>query len=263
MRISQVGGDLLMATVDGILPVSAAISKGKAELELAAVTRNIKSMWRDEVLDKRDQPWTLCNWDEYGGIFVTLPGGAPGQRRCLGVNSATGAWCRFTGWDATCFMQACAATCFSARRTASSCRPTAPAMMMACPTWRPWSAAGKCFSRRRKPSPGGRRGRRSRRAPHEPFIPQLSATTDYVVTIPTPPLAGVDPGVLDLWDQGLWDEALWDQPDAADAGGAQYRLGVDRPDRVFACADRAGDGGAGSQAGGGTDCDCGDVRAQV
>jgi hypothetical protein len=44
----------------------------------------------------------------------------------------------------------------------------------------------------------------------EPFQPQLSATTDYVVTIPTPPLAGPDPGVQDLWDQGLWDVAKWD-----------------------------------------------------
>ena len=44
----------------------------------------------------------------------------------------------------------------------------------------------------------------------EPFAPQLSATTDYVVTLPPPPNAGSDPGVLDLWDQGLWDAALWD-----------------------------------------------------
>ena len=39
---------------------------------------------------------------------------------------------------------------------------------------------------------------------NEPFAPQLSATTDYVVVLPTPPNAGDDPGVLDLWDQGLW-----------------------------------------------------------
>jgi hypothetical protein len=44
----------------------------------------------------------------------------------------------------------------------------------------------------------------------EPFVPQLSATTDYVVVLPQPPLAGPDPGLLDLWDQGLWDDAIWD-----------------------------------------------------
>ena len=31
---------------------------------------------------------------------------------------------------------------------------------------------------------------------------------NFVVTMPPPPPAGPDPGVLDLWDQGLWDDAL-------------------------------------------------------
>ena len=87
------------------MPTRGAITKSRAELELAAITRNIKPMWRDEVIDKREHPWTMCKWDEYGGIFVTLPGGAPGKQRCLVVNSATGAWARFTGWDAMCFMR--------------------------------------------------------------------------------------------------------------------------------------------------------------
>jgi hypothetical protein len=45
----------------------------------------------------------------------------------------------------------------------------------------------------------------------EPFQPQLSAATDYVVTLPQPPLAGPDPGLAEVWDQGLWDAARWDQ----------------------------------------------------
>ncbi len=46
----------------------------------------------------------------------------------------------------------------------------------------------------------------------EPFIPQLTACTDYVVRIPTPPAAGVDVTYFSLWDQAKWDDALWDQP---------------------------------------------------
>ncbi|HET6196655.1 MAG TPA: hypothetical protein VFE12_12900, partial [Acetobacteraceae bacterium] len=38
----------------------------------------------------------------------------------------------------------------------------------------------------------------------EPFQPQLSATTDYVIVVPPPPSAAPDPGPLDVWDQGLW-----------------------------------------------------------
>ena len=82
----------------------------------------------------------------------------------------------------------------------------------------------------------------------EPFNPQLSAVTDYVITLPQPPVPGPDPGVLDVWDQGLWDEALWDQPTGVGGDGAEYRVGVDRRHRVLACAGAAGDGGAKRQA---------------
>jgi hypothetical protein len=38
----------------------------------------------------------------------------------------------------------------------------------------------------------------------EPFQPQLFATTDYVVVLPQPPLAGYDTATQDLWDSGQW-----------------------------------------------------------
>jgi len=82
----QVGGDLLIATVDGIMPTSGAISKSRAELELAAITRPIRRMWREEMLAKRAHPWTFCKWEEYGGLFVAMPGAPAGKYRTLVVN---------------------------------------------------------------------------------------------------------------------------------------------------------------------------------
>jgi hypothetical protein len=46
----------------------------------------------------------------------------------------------------------------------------------------------------------------------EPFVPQITACTDYVINLPTPPHAGIDPGPLDVWDQGLWNTMKWDAP---------------------------------------------------
>jgi hypothetical protein len=100
-----IGGDLLIATVEGIVPVSAAISKSPEAMELAAITRAIKPMWRNEVDLKRALPWTMINWPQYGGIFVTWPGGSLGNRYCAFVNASTGAWCRFVGYDATCWLR--------------------------------------------------------------------------------------------------------------------------------------------------------------
>jgi hypothetical protein len=204
-----VGGDLLIATVDGILPISGAITKDRAELELAATTRTIKTMWRAEVLDKREWSWTLCKWDEYGSIFTTFPGGDPGKRYCLVTNAATGAHARYVGWDATCFARLRGDMFFGtqtgkimqADRTGYDDGLFYTAVLVG--GWEMFQSASQTVTWRQA------RAAFSARA-NEPFQPQLAAATDYVVTLPAPPPVGPDPGPLDLWDEGLWDDAVWD-----------------------------------------------------
>jgi len=204
-----VGGDLLVATVDGILPTSGAITKDRAELELAAITRNIKPMWRDEVNDKREHPWTMKKWDEYGAIFTTFPGGAPGKYRCLATNAATGAHTRFTGWDAMCFIRMRGDCFFGTQngiimqmdRTGKDDGAHYVATLVG--GWEMFQAPSQTLTwRQARASFTAKQG--------EPFQPQLSCTTDFVVVIPQPPPIGDDPGILDLWDEGLWDDAEWD-----------------------------------------------------
>jgi hypothetical protein len=205
------GGDVLIATVDGIVPISGAITKSRTELELAAVTRKIREMWRTEVLDKREHPWTMVKWDEAGGILTTLPGGAPGQRRCLVQNAATTAFARFTGWDAMCWLRL-RADCFFGTQNGWIMQADRggyddglPYVATIVGGWEMFSSPGQTIVwRQARCLFAARAG--------EPFQPQISATVDYVITLPTPPLAGPDPGVLDLWDQGLWDTAHWDAP---------------------------------------------------
>jgi len=207
----SLGGDLLVATFEGIVPLSAAITKTAEQLELSMITYNIRSIWRDEALAKNIWSWTMARWDEAGVMFVTWPGGKPGARYCAVVNTGTGAWARLPGYDATCFIKqgnnlffgTQSGTIMQADRTGYDegvpyvCTivggweifQTPPATVI-------WHQARASFLAR----------------PGETFQPQLSATTDYIVMIPQPPAAGTDPGVLDLWDQGEWDEAKWDGP---------------------------------------------------
>ena len=199
----SVGGDILVATVDGIIPISASIDKDSAQLELAAITRAIKPMWRTEVALKRQYPWTMCKWDEYGGLFVTWPGGAPGNQYCGVINIATGAWARFTGWDALCFGRIRGDMFFGtqtgeimqADRTGMDNGKSYTATLVG--GWEMFSSQSSTMVwRQARASFISRAG--------EPFQPQLSATVDYVIVIPTPPPAAPDPGTLDVWDQGLW-----------------------------------------------------------
>jgi hypothetical protein len=204
------GGDLLVATVQGIVPLSAAITKDAGQLELTMLTVTIKPMWRSEVLTKTQLPWTMCRWDEYGGMFVTWPGGPPGNRYCATVNTATGAWMRYVGWDATCFIRMRADMFFGtqngivmqADRTGYDDGLPYTAVLVG--GWEMFQSPSQtCVWHQARASFVA--------APNSPFRPQISACTDYVVKIPQPPVPGPDPGVNDVWDEGLWDEALWDQ----------------------------------------------------
>jgi hypothetical protein len=204
-----VGGDVLIATVDGIVPISGAITKSRVDLELAAITRTIKPMWREHVLDKREHPWTMCKWDEYGAIFTTFPGGKTGKQLCLATNAATGAHARFTGWDAMCFIRMRGDAFFGDQQgrimqmDRTGYDNGVPYVATLVGGWEMFQSPSQTVTwRQARASFAARAG--------EPFVPQLSATTDYVIVLPQPPLAGPDPGLLDLWDQGLWDTAKWD-----------------------------------------------------
>ena len=102
-----VGGDLLIATVDGIVPMSQRDHQGpRPSWSWPPITRTIKPMWRERGRStSATTRGRCCKWDEYGGIFTTLPGDLPGKQKCLVTNAATGACARFTGWDAMCFMR--------------------------------------------------------------------------------------------------------------------------------------------------------------
>ena len=199
-----IGGDLLVATTDGIIPMSQAITKTAEQLELAALTRNIKPLWRTEVADKNNLPWTMKHWDEYGGVFVTTPGGAPGNRYCLVVNAQTTAWCRFVGYDAMCWMTlrnvlffgTQDGTVMQADRGGTDDGKMYIAtlvggweMFQTPPATVVWRQARASFTS----------------ASGENFQPQLAACVDYTVTLPTstPPVIP-EPPPQDVWDEGLW-----------------------------------------------------------
>jgi len=205
----NLGGDLLVATLDGIVPLSAAISKDAGQLDMGMITYAIRSMWRTEALAKRVMPWTMKRWDEYGGMFVTWPGGTPGKRYCAVVNTATGAWCRFMGYDATCFMQLAGDLFFGTQdgivmqADRSGMDDGKPYICTMVGGWgifgqqaqtKTWSQARATFAARAG----------------EPFIPQLSSCIDYVIQLPAAPSAGITTDTPDVWDRGLWDHMLWD-----------------------------------------------------
>lgn len=93
----QAGGDLVVATVDGIISLQQAVQKDVASLTLNAISRPIEPIWQFEAQNV-SEPVEAIKWSENSlGLFVF-----PGSQRLPTVNLLTGAWGVQTGWNPTC-----------------------------------------------------------------------------------------------------------------------------------------------------------------
>jgi hypothetical protein len=209
----RIGGDVLIITVDGLVPISQCLTKDIEALEFSALTVTIRQLWKSEVLARNNNQWTLRKWDEYGGIFITLPGGGPGEYKCFVTNTITGAWCRFTGWDMMCLETLSGNMFFGTQNgriiqadiggtdEGSTLTPDTSPRLYVCSYvggWETFGAPPNTFVVRQ-----GRCSFNSLKAT-EPFVPQVTMATNYSFDLPPPPDPGPDPGLQEVWDEGLW-----------------------------------------------------------
>lgn len=214
----NIGGDLLILTVDGIVPVSQAVSKESGQLELAMLTRTIRPLWRDTVNARAPASWTAVMWNEYGGVFVAAPGGDPGKQYCFVANSTTVAWAQLT-LDATCWIRLRESLFFGTQKgliMQAECggydkdanNNDVPYLATLVGGWETFGATSNQVVWRQARV-------RFRTGGVQPFQPQVAAAVDYVIALPPPPPVGIDnTAPLEVWDQGAWDDARWDQQGA-------------------------------------------------
>jgi len=93
----QAGGDVLIATDDGIVPMNVAISKDPSRLSLDAISRPIKITWDDESR-RAGGNVALVKWTQ-GDLMLSV---FPEAERMLTANLETGAWAIQSGWAADC-----------------------------------------------------------------------------------------------------------------------------------------------------------------
>lgn len=94
------GGDLLVLTQDGVVPVSAATTKDEAALSLSAVSQQINPDWQANVIARGSTPWEIVKWPSHNLAVISWPRASATQMPyCAVVNIQTGAWCKYTNWD--------------------------------------------------------------------------------------------------------------------------------------------------------------------
>lgn len=215
------GGDLLVAAEAGLVPISEAIRKDVAALSLSAVSRNIEPAWRQEVSDRRSLPWEIMKWPERSMMVVSLPRPDEGSLgRCFVANVETGAWCRYTGWDTRCM------SCFDGQGYFGTNDGAIHTMEL---SGKDGALPYTCvyvgeFDHLN--SPGVTKTAHQVRAvflAESPFLPKLSASINYSITLPTAPNSTPD-YVTAQWDTGAeWDNSVsWDTPDGATVSATRW-----------------------------------------
>lgn len=205
--IMPAGGDLLIATDDGIIPLSEAIRKDVAALSLSAVTRAIEPEWRKEATARASMPFEILKWPRNAMMVVNLPPAFAGlESACLVCNLQTGAWCKFTNWQTRSMAMVNERGWFG-----TNDGKIYEMDVGGNDDGSPYTAAyAGAFDH--LDAPGMTKTVTMARTifrTASPAIPRVSCSKNYATDFPSVPSSPAN-YTTDEWDSGEWDESLWD-----------------------------------------------------
>lgn len=216
-----VGGDLLLLTTIGLVPLSAIITKDPGALALAAVSRNIQPDWVAEANARSSLPWEIVKWTARNIAYVSCPvtsdeGVTPPI--CFAVNLETGAWSKVTGWNTRCFVLHDNQVYFG-RNDGALMIADQTGYDDGVPIYHQYVGHMDHLGQ-----VGQYKTVRQARAifrTQADITPRLDVVTNYDDYSPNFPSAGAEPEGLSVWDSALWDDGLWD----AGAAYVNYQTG--------------------------------------
>lgn len=99
----KAGGDVAIATEEGIVSLAAAVQQDRTAISRSAITYPIEDAWREAVtLRDASHAFNATLWHSERMLLVSVPDAYDGTSQAFVCNSRTGAWCRFTGFDVQC-----------------------------------------------------------------------------------------------------------------------------------------------------------------
>ncbi len=207
----KTGGDIAIITDDGIVSVSQIMQKDRAGLASVAITFPIETLWRDVVFSRAfaGYDFSAIVWPTESLLLVVVPAFAGGMKYSLVANAKTGAWCRYTGWDARCaivfddklYFGTSDGQVIQGETGGSECGiPYAAAVLprfdnMGSPVSKS-AVHARCVMRS-----------------NNKFEPIMFANADYQVDIPN---AGISYGDAsgNVWGGAIWGESTWGQAES-------------------------------------------------
>ena len=96
-------GDLLFITQDGLLPLSGALQSSRVDPRVA-LTDKIQRTTSDAVISYgSNYGWCVLPFPKQDALILNVPVKTNASQQQYVMNTITGAWCNFTGWQANCF----------------------------------------------------------------------------------------------------------------------------------------------------------------
>ncbi len=207
----RAGGDVIIATLDGLIPLSAAKSKDPAALSLASVAQAIEDEWRVQaVLRQSSRAWSCVKWVARNMAIIGLPTVGAAEAYCYVVNLLTGAWAKYTNWDIACAIEA-GSLVFIGSPDGGVFIAEGGGTDDGAPYFSTFVGRHDHLG-----SPASTKTARMARTTwlyRKPITPRVSCSVNYLPNLPPYPTAAAHPD-LDLWDVGEWDAALWDSSTA-------------------------------------------------
>ena len=205
--MSKAGGDLMIMTEDGIVPMSKVQTLDQIALQNVAVTQPIQPEWIKAVIERTGLVgWQVTLWSLQSMAIINLPKSSTADRTQFVVNARTGAWARYSGWDANCF----------AVFNNSLFYGSSDGRVMQAETGS--ADDGQNYTATIFPSftsLGGGVNKKQLRLIHpyvtSNFYQELKVTVnvDFDLRTPVPPPALLPPDNGPRWDVALWDVAQW------------------------------------------------------
>lgn len=205
----RAGGDLVIGTDVGFVPLTQAVQRDFTALSPSAVSYSIEMAWNEKVAETSSTgKWQSVVWPTGHMVVVAPPTPVGGTPAMFVANARTGAWGRYTGWDGLCLEVFRDRLLFGSRdgmiiegEVTGADRGVAYTAAMV-----PLMDSLK--------APASLKTSLTMRAtlmsPYE-VVPRLSLQADYSVNLrPPPDDASIATG--NNWGSAIWGSSLWSEP---------------------------------------------------
>lgn len=201
----RAGGDLLISTDIGLIPLSTAFQRDVSALSAVAVSYSIEVDWNAAVAAQPSPDWHVELWPTQQMMLVAPANPAGSVPEIFVANVRTGAWGAYTGWNVLCmtvfndrlFFGSDSGKIVEAEVTGSD-QGTAYTCTVA-PLFDPLGSPAALKT--------GLESRAVLRATSKPN-PKMSVQADYVISLPPAP-DDTTSVASNLWGTGIWGTAQW------------------------------------------------------